>query len=87
MLQNMQHDLGLSSFTMEMNEFADMTADEFGAQRLGMRKRLKATVPEYSSGTLLNTSLAIEHLKTHPIAKQEWEWRISVTKMEANVYS
>ena len=42
MEHNLKYDLGLSKYTLEMNKFADLTSEEFGAQRLGMRIALKA---------------------------------------------
>ena len=57
MLQNLKHDLGLSTYNLEMNKFADMTAEEFASQRLGMRLILKAepTNDELSPTVAMNT--------------------------------
>ena len=48
MLHNLKYDLGLSTFTLEMNLFADLTSEEFAAQRLGMRQIVK-TQPGFDS--------------------------------------
>ncbi|XP_063716589.1 procathepsin L-like [Symsagittifera roscoffensis] len=55
MLHNLKYNLGLTTFTLEMNLFADLTSEEFAAQRLGMRQIVK-TQPGFDSesGVLSN---------------------------------
>ncbi|XP_075263086.1 digestive cysteine proteinase 1-like [Convolutriloba macropyga] len=48
-VHNIGYDLGLNSYSQEVNEFADMTSQEFTATRLGFRGAQKA----YDSGKIM----------------------------------
>merc|ERR1712117_254015 len=39
---NAAYDLGLKTFNLEMNQFADLTSEEFAAMMLGNKKKIKA---------------------------------------------
>ena len=44
---NFKYDLGLSTFFLSVNEFADLTGEEFASTRLGLKRKLSAdSTPE-----------------------------------------
>jgi cathepsin L len=51
-LHNLEYDMGLHTYTQGMNEFVDMTGDEFRAQRLGYRMALSGELNFEETETL-----------------------------------
>ena len=70
MAHNLEHSLGMSKFTMEMNDFADMTNDEYAASRLSRHSTIK---PE---------AARVHFAGASPPATQDWRPQGYVTPIK-----